>query len=256
MKIKNLVLSSTAALALFAISTTVANADSYTVKAGDTVSAIAANYNTSVSAIEKANELSNINLIFVGDKLEVNGTSTTTTATSAAPQSAASQATSSVASTATSASATSAASQSVTSQATSSAATSQATSSVATSQAASSVATSQATSSVASSQASSQASTVTTQQSQAQSSSATVTVTSSNTSDSDSSAKAWIANKESGGSYSARNGQYVGKYQLSSSYLNGDYSSANQDRVADQYVTSRYGSWAAAKSYWVANGSY
>jgi len=250
MKIKNLVLSSTAALALFAISTTVANADSYTVKAGDTVSAIAANYNTSVSAIEKANELSNINLIFVGDKLEVNGTSTTTTATSAAPQSAASQATSSVASTATSASATSAASQSVTSQATSSAATSQATSSVATSQAASSVATSQATSSVASSQASA----ATTQQ--AQSSSATVTVTSSNTSDSDSAAKAWIANKESGGSYSARNGQYVGKYQLSSSYLNGDYSSANQDRVADQYVTSRYGSWAAAKSYWVANGSY
>ncbi|MDN7032312.1 LysM peptidoglycan-binding domain-containing protein, partial [Lactiplantibacillus plantarum] len=41
MKIKNLVLSSTAALALFAISTTVANADTYTVKAGDTVSAIA-----------------------------------------------------------------------------------------------------------------------------------------------------------------------------------------------------------------------
>jgi len=245
MKIKNLVLSSTAALALFALSTTVANADSYTVKAGDTVSAIAANYNTSTSAIEKANQLSNINLIFVGDKLEVNGTSTTATATSAAPQSATSQATSSVA--------TSAASQSVTSQATSSVATSAASQSV-TSQATSSAATSQATSSVASSQASSQASTATTQQSQAQSSS--VTVTSSNTSDSDSAAKAWIANKESGGSYTARNGQYVGKYQLSSSYLNGDYSSANQDRVAEQYVTSRYGSWAAAKNYWVANGSY
>lgn len=126
MKIKNLVLSSTAALALFAISTTVANADTYTVKAGDTVSAIAQAHNTSVSAIEKANKLANVNLIFIGDKLEVNGTTTTTTtsaATSAAPQSATSQATSS---TATSASATSASSQSVASQATSSAATSSA----------------------------------------------------------------------------------------------------------------------------------
>ncbi|MCG0834449.1 extracellular protein [Lactiplantibacillus plantarum] len=102
MKIKNLVLSSTAALALFAISTTVANADTYTVKAGDTVSAIAQAHNTSVSAIEKANKLANVNLIFIGDKLEVNGTTTTTTtsaATSAAPQSATSQATSSAAST-------------------------------------------------------------------------------------------------------------------------------------------------------------
>ena len=98
MKIKNLVLSSTAALALFAISTTVANADTYTVKAGDTVSAIAQAHNTSVSAIEKANKLANVNLIFIGDKLEVNGTTTTTTtsaATSAAPQSATSQASSS-----------------------------------------------------------------------------------------------------------------------------------------------------------------
>mgnify|MGYP000994867645 CR=1 FL=1 len=146
MKIKNLVLSSTAALALFAISTTVANADTYTVKAGDTVSAIAQAHNTSVSAIEKANKLANVNLIFIGDKLEVNGTTTTTTtsaATSAAPQSATSQATSSAASTATSASATSASSQSVASQATSSAATSSAASqasSSATSSAASSTA--------------------------------------------------------------------------------------------------------------------
>ena len=41
-------------------------------------------------------------------------------------------------------------------------------------------------------------------------------------------AKNWIAMRESGGSYSARNGQYIGKYQLSASYLNGDYSEANQ----------------------------
>lgn len=166
MKIKNLVLSSTAALALFAISTTVANADTYTVKAGDTVSAIAQAHNTSVSAIEKANKLANVNLIFIGDKLEVNGTTTTTTsaATSAAPQSATSQAT---ASTATSASATSASSQSVASQATSSVATSAASSASSTqsaaSQASSSAATtSQASSSATSSAASSTASTTST----------------------------------------------------------------------------------------------
>lgn len=69
-------------------------------------------------------------------------------------------------------------------------------------------------------------------------------------------AKAWIANRESGGSYSASNGQYVGKYQLSASYLNGDYSAANQERVADNYVKSRYGSWTAAQSFWQANGWY
>ncbi|MBP5840925.1 LysM domain-containing protein, partial [Lactiplantibacillus plantarum] len=73
---------------------------------------------------------------------------------------------------------------------------------------------------------------------------------------SDSAAKAWIAGKESGGSYSARNGQYIGKYQLSASYLNGDYSAANQERVANSYVASRYGSWSNAKSYWLANGWY
>jgi len=71
-----------------------------------------------------------------------------------------------------------------------------------------------------------------------------------------SSSKEWIAQKESGGSYSARNGQLIGRYQLSASYLNGDYSAANQDRVADQYVTSRYGSWDAAKSFWLSNGWY
>lgn len=183
MKIKNLVLSSTAALALFAISTTVANADTYTVKAGDTVSAIAQAHNTSVSAIEKANKLANVNLIFIGDKLEVNGTTTTTTtsaATSAAPQSATSQATSSAASTATSASATSASSQSVASQATSSA-TSSATTSSAASQATSSVATSAASSASSTQSAASQASSSAATTSQA-SSSATSSAASSTTS--------------------------------------------------------------------------
>ncbi|MCD9290857.1 LysM peptidoglycan-binding domain-containing protein, partial [Limosilactobacillus reuteri] len=54
----------------------------------------------------------------------------------------------------------------------------------------------------------------------------------SNVAGNDDAAKAWIAARESGGSYSARNGQYIGKYQLSASYLNGDYSEANQERVA------------------------
>ena len=72
----------------------------------------------------------------------------------------------------------------------------------------------------------------------------------------DAAAKAWIAARESGGSYTARNGQYIGKYQLSASYLNGDYSAANQERVADQYVASRYGSWSGAKAFWQAHGWY
>ena len=71
-----------------------------------------------------------------------------------------------------------------------------------------------------------------------------------------SSAKEWIAQKESSGSYTATNGRYIGRYQLDSSYLNGDYSAANQERVAEQYVTSRYGSWEAAKAFWEANGWY
>ena len=69
-------------------------------------------------------------------------------------------------------------------------------------------------------------------------------------------AKEWIAQRESSGSYTATNGQYIGRYQLSASYLNGDYSEANQERVADQYVTSRYGSWEGAQSFWQANGWY
>lgn len=70
------------------------------------------------------------------------------------------------------------------------------------------------------------------------------------------SAKEWIAQRESSGSYTATNGRYIGRYQLDSSYLNGDYSAANQERVADAYVSSRYGSWEAAQSFWLANGWY
>ena len=78
----------------------------------------------------------------------------------------------------------------------------------------------------------------------------------SNASGSEAAAKAWIAARESGGNYGATNGQYIGKYQLSASYLNGDYSAANLERVADQYVASRYGSWQNAQAHWQANGWY
>lgn len=72
----------------------------------------------------------------------------------------------------------------------------------------------------------------------------------------DQAAKDWIAYHESRGQYTAQNGQYYGKYQLSLSYLNGDLSPENQERVADQYVANRYGSWTAAQQFWMANGWY
>ncbi|MDQ7895973.1 LysM domain-containing protein [Lactiplantibacillus plantarum] len=211
MKIKNALLSTAAATAsLFAIGAT-AQAATVTVKAGDTVSAIAADHNTTIDAIQQANHLKDVNLILVGQQLEVNGDSTTTTSTQTTQQTTTTQ---------------------------SSAQTSQ----------------TQAQPSQASQTQSSQTQT-------SKPAAQTTTQTSSSTSNysnngSDSAAKAWIAGKESGGSYSARNGQYFGKYQLSASYLNGDNSAANQERVANSYVASRYGSWSNAKSHWLANGWY
>ncbi|WP_407888952.1 LysM peptidoglycan-binding domain-containing protein [Levilactobacillus sp. N40-8-2] len=182
--------------------TTSANADvRVTVKSGDTVAKIANQYSSSVSSIEKANSLKNVNLIYVGESLVVPGSTTSTASTA------------------------------TTSQATTP-----------------STSTTSATTGTNNYSSTSTASTGTT-------SSASTSTTSSSTSDS-SSAKAWIANKESGGSYTASNGNYYGKYQLSKSYLNGDYSAANQEKVANSYVSSRYGSWAAAKAFWQANGWY
>ena len=207
MKIKNALLSTAAATAsLFAIGAT-AQAATVTVKAGDTVSAIAADHNTTIDAIQQANHLKDVNLILVGQQLEVNGDSTATTSTQTTQQTTTTQ---------------------------SSAQTSQ----------------TQAQPSQASQTQSSQTQT---SKPAAQTSSSTSNYSNNG---SDSAAKAWIAGKESGGSYSARNGQYIGKYQLSASYLNGDYSAANQERVANSYVASRYGSWSNAKSHWLANGWY
>lgn len=69
-------------------------------------------------------------------------------------------------------------------------------------------------------------------------------------------AKEEIAYRESRGSYTARNGQYYGRYQLTITYLNGDLSPENQERVADAYVANRYGSWVAALAHHNAVGWY
>ena len=86
--------------------------------------------------------------------------------------------------------------------------------------------------------------------------SVTTEATNTNLSSSEAAAKEEIAQRESSGSYTAQNGQYYGRYQLASSYLNGDLSPENQEKVADNYVASRYGSWTAALAFWNANGWY
>ena len=78
----------------------------------------------------------------------------------------------------------------------------------------------------------------------------------SNLSAEEAAAKEEIARRESGGSYTAQNGQYYGRYQLTITYLNGDLSPENQERVADAYVYGRYGSWVAALAHSNAKGWY
>lgn len=70
------------------------------------------------------------------------------------------------------------------------------------------------------------------------------------------SARAWIVQRESGGDYNARNGKYIGKYQLDKSYLNGDYSPSNQEKTAERYVKQRYGSWVNAQKHWQTHNWY
>ncbi|MCO4477927.1 LysM domain protein [Streptococcus infantarius subsp. infantarius] len=170
------------------IAPAVANADSYTVKSGDTLSKIAVTYNTTVEKLASTNQIANVDFITVGQILELDSeaiapaaTTTETAAVEAAP-----------------APATVAAAPAET----------------------------------------------------------TTTSYSSNLGTSDAQAKEIIAQRESSGSYTAQNGQYYGRYQLTMSYLNGDLSAENQERVADSYVAGRYGSWSAALAFWNANGWY
>lgn len=69
-------------------------------------------------------------------------------------------------------------------------------------------------------------------------------------------AKSWIAYHESGYSYTARNGNCYGRYQLLKSYLHGDYSPANQEKTANKYVSGRYGTWTKAKRFWQSHHWY
>ncbi|MFC6289056.1 aggregation-promoting factor C-terminal-like domain-containing protein [Levilactobacillus angrenensis] len=63
-------------------------------------------------------------------------------------------------------------------------------------------------------------------------------------------AKKWIAYRESRYSYTARNGNCYGRYQLLKSYLHGNLSAVNQEKTANKYVAGRYGTWTKAKSFW------
>jgi nicotinic acid phosphoribosyltransferase len=69
-------------------------------------------------------------------------------------------------------------------------------------------------------------------------------------------AKNRIAYRASRYNYSARNGNCYGRYQLLKSYLHGNYSPVNQEKVANQYASSRYGSWTKAKKFWQAHHWY
>lgn len=84
------------------------------------------------------------------------------------------------------------------------------------------------------------------------------TTTVSTTSYSSNSAKEIIAQRESGGSYTAYNGAggYYGRYQLNPTLVAYGASPAAQEAAADKYVAERYGSWEAALAFWNANGFY
>lgn len=57
------------------------NSSTYTVKKGDTLNSIAKKYNTTAANLAKLNNISNINLISVGQVLKVTGSATTSTNT-------------------------------------------------------------------------------------------------------------------------------------------------------------------------------
>ncbi|MFR0593422.1 LysM peptidoglycan-binding domain-containing protein [Limosilactobacillus mucosae] len=256
------------AVALGTVGTAItANADTvYTVQSGDTLSGISAKLGHNLDFVDQLaskNNIANKNLIYVGQKLVIADDGEVSSATSeqaatlpsataentATAEDTTAQSASAADSTAVDSSADQAASDAVAAQATSAAAASQA----AASQAAAAQAQA-AQQQAAQAQATSYNNTNTTTTS-------TTTTTSSSSytstvSGDEATAKAWIANKESGGSYTAQNGQYYGKYQLSSSYLNGDYSAANQEQVADNYVKNRYGSWTNAQQFWQTHGWY
>ncbi|MBO2713530.1 LysM peptidoglycan-binding domain-containing protein [Lactiplantibacillus plantarum] len=175
--IKQVMLGTAALAGMLVTSQAVANADSMTIKAGDTVWAYAQKYHVSVDKIAEANGLSNPNLIIAGKTINIPGVKTGEKVTTKTTTASASSAKSTSAATSTSSQATSAAatsssttSASSTSQAVSSSSVAAQSSSTSTASA-SSVTSSASTSSVAS-QASSSAvtSSATSQSSDSQSS--------------------------------------------------------------------------------------
>ncbi|MEK1414431.1 LysM peptidoglycan-binding domain-containing protein [Limosilactobacillus fermentum] len=244
------------AVALGTVATTVsANADSiYTVKSGDTLSGISCQFGHDyafVDTLASNNNIANKNLIYVGQKLVIKDDGEITSATASQVASLPSA----------SASSTSQASSTASDQA-SADSLAAAQSAAAASQAAAQSAAAASQAALQSQQAASQSAAATSTAYTTMAATSTTTSTSSTSSytsslsSSEEAAKEWITQKESGGSYTAKNGNYYGKYQLSISYLNGDLSAANQEKVADQYVASRYGSWTAAQSFWESHGWY
>lgn len=240
------------AVALGTVGTAItANADTvYTVQSGDTLSGISAKLGHNLDFVDQLaskNNIANKNLIYVGQKLVISDDGEVSSATS---EQAATLPSATAENTATA--------QDSTAQSADSAAQSTAADTSA-EQAASDAAAAASQAAAAQAQAAQQQSAqvqATTYSANTYSTNTTTTTYTSTVSGDEAAAKAWIANKESGGSYTAQNGQYYGKYQLSSSYLNGDYSAANQEQVADNYVANRYGSWTAAQQFWQSHGWY
>lgn len=73
MNIKQSLILSTSIVAGLLGVTGLASADQVTVKSGDTLSSIAAEYNTNVDSLQALNNIANINLIYVGEQLETDG---------------------------------------------------------------------------------------------------------------------------------------------------------------------------------------
>lgn len=296
----NKVLVSAAALSGIAAAGTAANADTVSVKTGDTVSELAQKFNTTVEAIQKANNLQNVNFITVGEQLNIptndnaeqqvqqpqaNAAQVQQEQAAIAQQQAAQrQAQLAAQQKAAQAQAALQAQQAAQAAAAQKQAEEQAAQQAAAQKAQQEAAAAQAAKEqqekaeqAAQAQAAANAKAAqqrATQQAQAQQQQQKQQVVQQNTqqqaannnqqsnnnnnnsNSSEAAAKAWIVDHESGGNYNARNGQYIGAYQLSASYLNGDYSQANQDRVANQYVASRYGNWVNAQKHWEQCGWY
>ena len=197
--------------------TTSIQAETYTVKPGDTLSDIASVFNTTVDELASVNQIENKNLIKIGQVLKTSQAMTAATEQVVSTMATPAEETTSVATPAP-----------------------------------------QATEAPVTVAVTTPATTQAPAQTPAPVQPAPVTTGgyTSNLSAEEAAAKEEIARRESGGSYTAQNGQYYGRYQLTISYLNGDLSPENQERVADAYVYGRYGSWVAALAHSNAKGWY